>query len=232
MSELIIPRKFYNQPQGAVAVAAEWRTPGSVAWIATKRKNNLSGGVDGTIYLESSYGVSWAANANGICMLPDVGHSRCISFQAALDAPKFTALINFRLRTNAAPSNGIMQYASAVSSAFPRLLVQARPDGGIYLYCGGSYVITDAGGAAAILGKPTSILVRYDGSKIHYYRPGAYLSATVGATNSASRIWFGNGYSASGDVEINLGYFSATDIGNAASLSLIANPWQIFKVSE
>lgn len=233
MSSLILPRRFYSQPHGACRINPGFDRPGNtVLWLPSARKLDVARGREGTVNLEATYGVTFGADQDGIVMLPDAAHSRCIHWPVTDSAPKWTLLLRFRFVSNTAPYSGLAEYSNAVNSGTPRFLVQSRSDGNIYCHDGGGYRITDTGGAAKFAGKPETLIARWDGATLHYYRPGAHLTYTGTPSNAASNIRFGSGYTSCSDINMSLGYWAEDDLGEAACQDLLSNPWQLFRAQK
>lgn len=217
-----------QQPQNSARINPAFDGPTSVLWTGSGTTANWARSGQGTIYNNSLYnGNGFAARSDGVVLLPDTGNNRSIYFPVSTNAPSFTVLVYCKLLDIVNGGGGIMQYADVVKSSAPRMLLK-RTGYDLQVYFNSSYLLTDTNGANTILGKFAPILVRYDGSVIHYYRKGVHLSTSSSAANSASNIWFGNGYLYSDNLELLLGYWVGRDIGDTACTQLVANPWQLF----
>ena len=142
------------------------------------------------------------------------------------DVSQWSLLIDVRFYYDGA-SNGFAQWAETTSSSgTPRFNLNNNL-GDIRLFWNAGQRFTDVGEAA--VGKRATIVLRYDGTTLYYYRNGIRQTYTSGGTNTGSHIWFGNGYSGSAGQDTSVGAWWESCLSDTDAMELSIDPWQIFQ---
>jgi len=153
------------------------------------------------------------------------GNSDGFYWPTTSGASQWTVFVNLEF-TSQTGNQGYLQWAGAgVNSANPRLLLQ-NDTSNLTVYWNSNYRITESG--VGLLGSRHSIVARFDGTTLFYYRNGLRYTYVGGATNAGTHIWFGSGYLSGGRCSMFAGAWweRAIDDGDAMEISL--NPWSVF----
>jgi hypothetical protein len=262
MSSLLLPRRFYNQPQGAVAI--DWSNPlaqtscavalptaGGVVQFSNVRTVDALGTPSGAGIGSYSGQIGLGVGDRGTrttntMRLHSVGNATTTAWEQPT-AQATWMLHCIRYGNNANGNAPIFGNTSATQSPFSAwLILDGSGTGNFVLECsaGGSTRTLNFGGGSLPNNQPLVLVGRYNGAALEGFRNGQKLAGSTACTgnitypNSSDRGPFiGNFY----NFTVNARSFNGqaflaalwpVALSDEEIANLSANPYQIFKVSE
>lgn len=148
------------------------------------------------------------------------------SIPTIVGSAAWSLVLSFKVQNNAAGTYGIAQIANTtINSPGPQLLVQRNTN---ILKVYDTYTGYSIIESALEVGSTHHMVLTYDGTIKRLFRNGketANFSAPYIGSNPATKLWLGNGYSASDDADIYISAFWSRALTYTESLLISSNPW-------